>query len=207
MEDPDREVVVAWKRAHFQREEATQEIEQRYSRRVVAYFTRKSFDRDEVEALTQTTFANVFKGLADYRGDTRFAAWLFKVAENVYVNRIRHLQTVAGRGRKSETPLDDLILSGWEPPFASPSPEQLLLDEESAAALRSAIRDLPPAMRRVLEMTIHHGLKIAEVAAAIGRSEGTVKAHLYQARIRLKEKLGKYFSDAGFPDEESERGD
>ena len=76
--------------------------------------------------------------------------------------------------------------------------EQLtdVLEDERRRAMRKAIRELPAQMRRCLTLRIYHDLSYQEIATVMKLKIDTVKAHLFQARTRLKKNLSSYSVDA-----------
>ncbi len=73
-----------------------------------------------------------------------------------------------------------------------------LLDEERSRLLHAAIQNLPPQMRRCLQLRLGLGLKYRDIADVMQISVDTVKAHLFQAKQKLRDELGNYFSGIEF---------
>ena len=201
MNDDEREVQVwieRWQRG-IDREENFRKIFQAYYRRVYVLFTKWGFGDVECEDLVQETFLRVHRNLAGFRGDSKFATWLWEVAANVYKNTLRSRGTQKRDAR--EVSLDDsdtdgaaggsvlALESGESDPLA------VLLSGERKQKLHEAMSELPPQMRRCVELRVNEDLKYREIAEQMNVSIDTVKAHLFQARQMLKTKLDDFDDD------------
>lgn len=193
-------LVEQWKAAAGrEREEIFRQIYVLFYRQVYRYFVRRGFVDDESRDLTQDTFVKVSEGLESFRGESRFVTWLFKVAANVYRNRLRTGSTLKRTGH--EVPLD--AADGDDPSAApaagiatgEPGALECILGDERSKLLRDAMQGLPLQMRRCVLLRVTQDLKYREIADVLQVTVDTVKAHLYQARQQLKGKLGDYFED------------
>lgn len=172
--------------------EQPEELFRRYFRPVVGFFVRRGFSIEESHDLAQETFLRIFR--QTYRGDTSFETWLFQVASNLYKNTLRSLQTQKRDAQEVSLEAAGVALAVEE---RSDSLGTILTDE-SVRLLREALLDLPPQMRRCVTLRVEHDLKYREIAQLMGVSIETVKAHLYQARQHLRDKLADHFTDGEF---------
>lgn len=172
-----------------------EELFRRYHRPVVSFFLRKGFSLEESRDLAQDTFLRVFNKWDSFRGESSVETWIFQIATNLYKNRLRSLQT---RKRDAqETTLDDGE-GGVEVGDEKKDPLQDVLKEEGIRLLRDALEDLPPQMRQAVFLRVDGDLKYREIADVMHVSIETVKAHLYQARQQLRDRLADYFTDSEF---------
>ena len=150
------------------------------------FFARKGFPPEVCLDLTQETFLGIYQGLEAYRREARFETWLFRVATTTYLKRLRSQATEKRTGDEVSAEK----VEGFEPALRIEG-RQLddVLSREQRRALREAIGDLPPRMRRCLKLRVYHELSYREIAAALKLSIQTVKAHLFQARGKLREHL------------------
>jgi RNA polymerase sigma-70 factor, ECF subfamily len=170
-------------------------IFERYYRWVRGFFSRRGYSPEDAEDLAQETFLKLFREIASFRGDDSFQSWLFAVAANLHRNEQRRR-----RSRKRDAPevaFDDSV-GGAAPPLRDPSgsevsPARSTFERERQAALERAIRTLPPQMRQCLELLLGQDLKYRQIAALLKVSVETVKAHLFQARRRLRTELGEEY--------------
>lgn len=191
-----------WQRG-IDREESFHQIFRQYYRLVRSFFARRSRSEEEIEDLVQETFFRVHRNLDNFRGDSKFETWLFQVSANVYKNAVRS-QTTQKRDAQ-ELSLDEVATSSaagedagipWE--GRETGPLDGLLQDERSRILHLAMQELPPQMRRCVELRVSRDMKYREIADLMNVSIDTVKAHLFQARQLLKKKLGDYFAETGF---------
>ncbi len=180
-------------------EESFRRIHRHYYPLVRSFFARRGFTEQEIEDLAQETFFRVYRKLDGFRGDSQFETWLFQVTANVYKNELR--SRTAQKRDAQEVSLEDAESGppGGEGGVSLTAVETGALDDmltgERAEMLHRAMRELPPQMRRCVELRVCWDLKYREIAVLMGVSIDTVKAHLFQARQLLRNKLGGYFAE------------
>jgi RNA polymerase sigma-70 factor (ECF subfamily) len=185
-------------------EDSARRLYEEFFPRVFGFFGRRGFPSDECGDLAQETFLKVFANLDGFRRESRFESWLFRIAQNVYKNHLRSRSTL--KRDAQEIPWEDaeeVELSGDLPEVvrdvpAARGPLGEVLSEERAKLLRDAMEDLPTQMRRCVELRVQRDLKYREIAELMKISIDTVKAHLFQARRQLRDRLAEYFD--GFDD-------
>ncbi|HKH44973.1 MAG TPA: sigma-70 family RNA polymerase sigma factor [Thermoanaerobaculia bacterium] len=194
--------VERWQKG-IDREESFHQIFRQYYRLVRSFFARRSRSEEEIEDLVQETFFRVHRNLDHFRGESKFETWLFQVSANVYKNTVRS-QTTQKRDAQ-EVSWDELATSSATGEDAAVfrevrenGPLDDLLQGERSHILHRAMQELPPQMRRCVELRVSQDMKYREIAALMGVSIDTVKAHLFQARQLLKKRLGDYFAETGF---------
>ena len=185
--------------AGIQPEENFKGLFEHYHGIMLRFFAKRGFTSEECQDLAQESFFRIHKNIDSYRGEGPFEGWLFQIAANVYRNRIRDQN--AGKRWAHEDSLESFLVEvsgitdGSNPLGASgPSgPLEGYLEKERLKVLAIALGELPEQMRRCVILRIHQELKYREIAAVMRISIETVKAHLYQARRRLKHHLDGYF--------------
>ncbi len=147
------------------------------------YFYWNLSSREEAEDLTEEAFLRCLLHIG--RFDARkasFRSWAFRIAHNLLVDHIRR-----GKGlRKEEL---DANREADEPPLG-----ETVEEEAEKRALRQALEELPSSQRQVLVMKYFSGMSNAEVARALGKSEGAVNA----LRHRALRKLGTILESRGW---------
>ncbi len=186
-------------RAGGDREEIFQRLHQRYHGGIHAFFSRHGCSEEECHDLTQETFLRLCRGIATFRGRSRFETWLYEIATNVWRNEIR------GRSaQKRDRPEVSLDAEPVPRNAAAASlesherePDEDLLAKEKVDLVRRGLDRLPPRMRRCLQLRLDRELKFREIAVIEQVSIDTVKSQLAQAKQRLKLELASYFESAG----------
>lgn len=162
-------------------------------RRVRSFFVQRGFSQEEASDLTQDVFLRVFRGIASFRLEAGFKTWLFEIADHVYQNELR--RRGAGKRKGWETSIEtggqdeDGKPAAFEPPPTEPRALKEVLEREQAEALARAIKELPDQMRTCFLLRYDQGRKYKEIAVIMKISIDTVKAHLFQAKKRLKLEL------------------
>ncbi len=157
------------------------------------FFQKRGLNPEDCRDLTQETFVRIYKGMDTFRRESEFETWLFAVAGNVFLKHRRDGWTLKrGAGVKplslSDPGLEERI---HEPNSPAHDPLDRAIREQRMDHLRRAVESLPPKMRAVLKLSIYQERNRRQIAEALGLSEETVKAHLFQARKRLAEALAE----------------
>lgn len=150
---------------------------------------------EDAADLCQEIFLNAWRGLPSFRGDSSFFTWLCRLANNACLDHLRREKK--RRYLESGASLDDEEngLSAVLPDRA-PTPQQRLEERERQDAVRMALEQLTGEHRQVLVLREVMGLSYAEIAAATGLEEGTVKSRIARARLSLRNILkenGNFF--------------
>lgn len=164
---------------------------ERYYPWVRRFFGRRGYTPQDSEDLAQDVFSQVFRQISSIRQVGSFKSWLFAAASNLHRNqwRNRHREKRTGE----EVSIDATAESGaplYEPLAVEPSPERTAFEKERREAVARAIKEMPPQMGRALALRVEQDLKYREIAVVLQISVETVKAHLFNARERLREELG-----------------
>ena len=149
----------------------------RYFDPVYRYCYRRLGHREAAADATAQVFTKALAALPRYREDApSFRSWLFAIAHNVIVDDLRARRPVA--------PLSEAARIA----AASPTPEAAVLTEEAGCVVHALLASLPPEQRHILELRLA-GLTGPEIAAALGRSLGSVKIAQVRAFARLRATL------------------
>jgi RNA polymerase sigma-70 factor, ECF subfamily len=184
------------------REQSFEVLFRHFRPRIERFLGPRVYSREERLDLTQAIFLRIYRGLEGYRGEGSLEGWVLQVAVNVY-RKWRDRQP-GGRHAVPEVPFEDTVPP--EPaaaaPFPSASAAASPLDRaerrERLESLRAAIGELAPKQRLCMELRVYQERSVQEIAAALRISPETVKAHLFQARQRLTDKLHHRFGAIDF---------
>lgn len=138
----------------------------------------------DAEDIAQEVFIKVYRSLDRFRHDSQLTSWLYRIVMNACIDHKRR-QAPAGWAPFTE----DAQLLMANAPEGGPGPEEQAYGGQIAEALEAGIAQLPPGQRLVFTMRHHEGLKLAEIADALGLAEGTVKRQLHAAVHRLRAAL------------------
>ncbi len=174
---------------------AFETIVERYQDRV--FGLSLSMLRDEVEAqdVVQETFLNVFRKIDTFRGDSAFSSWLYRIAANNAMMKLR------GKRREMQTSLEDVLprfdqeghhalpIEDW-----SRRVDHLLENKELGGKIREAVAKLPEKYRLVFLLSDVEDLSMKEVGEILNLSIPNVKTRLHRARLFLRSELARYLS-------------
>jgi RNA polymerase sigma factor (sigma-70 family) len=180
--------------ARFGRGEAAafEFLYRRHESRVFRYLQRNVKNEATANDLMQEVWFAVVRGAANYQPTAKFTTWLFTIAHNRMVDMIRanhRLQSLdAGDDADPEAP------SALERLADSPKLEPLaqVQSQDEAAALLSAVTQLPAEQRSAFLLQAEGDLSVEEIAEATGSSFETVKSRLRYARAKLRQLLWEY---------------
>ena len=173
------------------------ELVRRYEQKLYNFGRRMCGDTGDAEDLVQDTFLNVFRYLKDFRHETKFKNWLYRVATSVCLKK---------RRRSKFAPEKELSLEEFLPAEGEASPDAVpewaaqpldqLLTSELSQVIRDAIVELPENHRLVVVLRDLEGFSTEETAQMLGLTTANVKVRLHRGRLFLREKLKGYFDDA-----------
>lgn len=161
-----------------------------HDRRIRSYFLQRGLSSEETKDLTQEVFLRVHRGLGSFRQESKFKTWLFEIADHLFQNELRRRSTAKRQGSEISIDTGGQDEEGkpapFEPPPKAPTALDDVLKRERIERLSRAIQNLPPKMRQCFQLRYEQGRKYEEIAVLTNVSIDTVKAHLHQAKVRLK---------------------
>jgi len=173
--------------------EAFDQLVQQYQRRAVAVASRLLRNLDDAMEVAQEGFIRAYQALGQLNDPRRFGPWLLRIVANQALNfRRSHrkdpkisLDQTAGNDEESTSPLTSLM-------GAEPTAQEHISAQELAEALEKAIAELPENFRDALVLFAIEKLPQKEIADIMDCSLQTVKWSVFEARRRLREKLGNW---------------
>lgn len=186
-DDPVLERAALAVQAGVDRERNFRLLFERFRRPVERFFARRGVAPEDCLDLTQETFLRIYRGLEGYRSEDRLGHWVLRIAATTLLQWLR-----AGKAAKRTGRTEPAEAVGDAATALRHESRQLdtLLDGEQRIALRRAVLELPAQMRNCLLLRLERDLSYPEIATLLRLSPETVKAHLFQARRRLRDKLG-----------------
>jgi RNA polymerase sigma-70 factor (ECF subfamily) len=162
--------------------------------RLYSFASRMCKNSEDARDIVQETLLAVFRSLKDFRGESRFQTWLFKIAANACWKMKR-------KGKfepEQELSLDDFMPTAHgdahrlEIPDWSQNPEEMVLRAELRTAVEAALAELPGKYRIVLALRDIEQFSTDETAEVLGLSPEAVKSRLHRARLYMRERLTQY---------------
>jgi RNA polymerase sigma-70 factor (ECF subfamily) len=156
---------------------------QRHSGRLWAVALRVTCDPDDAADALQEGMISAFRRAGDFRGESAVTTWLHRIVVNASLDQLRRrsARSVSWSGDPDELPVPEPL------PGVSTADSRLDVD--------AALRTLPPPQRAALVLVDMLGYSVADAAAVLGVSEGTVKSRCARGRAKLLPHLSHLRSD------------
>ena len=173
---------------------AFDELVRRYRDKVFRLSYKILRHEDDAAEALQDAFLSAFRGLKNFKAESTFSTWLYRIATNASLMKYRKrrdgmVSLEQSQSRDNESG-EALQLPDW-----STQPLEELLDTELDTVLREGVELLPEDDREVFVRRDIVGLSNQEVAGELGLTVAAVKSRLHRARMKLRDRLNRYFSD------------
>ena len=164
----------------------------KYQHKVVKLVMRYVRNPAEAEDIAQDAFIKAYRALPQFRGDSAFYTWLYRIAINTAKN------AVVARDRN---PVDfDLDMTNNDESYEmqgrlkdSETPEALVLTDEIRTTVNAAIANLPDDLRTAIVLRELEGLSYEEIATTMDCPVGTVRSRIFRAREAIDARLREVF--------------
>ena len=193
IKDKDFELIQA---INSGRRDGFHDLVKRYEQTLYNFSLRMCRNHSDAEDMIQETFLNVFKYLKDFRHETKFKNWLYKVAASTCIKK---------RRKSKFAPDKELSLDEFSPENQTEVPDHVpewallpldkLLNQELSSTVNQEILSLPKKYRLVIVLRDIEGFSTTETAQILGISPSNVKVRLHRARLYLRDKLKGYFEN------------
>lgn len=163
----------------------------RYERKIFRLSQNITQNREDAEDVMQEAFLKAYEHLPEFQGNSRFYTWLVRIAVNQALMKLR-------RRRPNQVSLDEDIqteddLLPREVEDWGPTPEERYEQSELQGILSTVVGELEPGFRVVFQLRDVEELSTEETAEVLGLSVPAVKSRLLRARLKLRQKLNRYF--------------
>ena len=164
-----------------------------YERNIFRLAMNITSNKEDAEDVLQETFLKAYTHLGRFQGNSRFYTWVVRIAVNESLMKLRKRRSdrQVSLDEKLETDDDSLLpreIVDW-----GDNPEQRYAKSEWQEILAEATQTLEPAFRTVFMLRDIEQLSTEETAEALGLSVPAVKSRLLRARLKLRQRLNKYF--------------
>ena len=157
--------------------EAFAELTRRHQARVIRIGLGFFHNREDAMDFAQDVMLKAYTALASFRGASKFSTWLTRIAYNTAINESRR--------KPRYDPLESDPVDSREL-----APEDRHIRDETVAALRKAMGELPHKYAVCLDMYFFMGMKYREISEATGFPVNTIKSHVFRAKRELRAVLG-----------------
>lgn len=159
----------------------------KYQHRVMKLISRLVRNADDVQDVAQESFIKAYRALKNFRGDSAFYTWLYRIAINTAKNHL------VASGRKATTSAVDAqdaeqYESGdWLREYATPEKE--MLASEINDVIKKCINELPDDLKEAITLREMEGLSYEDIAAVMDCPIGTVRSRIFRAREAIDTQL------------------
>jgi len=170
---------------------AFESLVNRYERKIFRLGMNITGNREDAEDVMQEAFLKAYQHLPEFEGNSRFYTWLVRIAVNQALMKLR-------KRRPNQVSLDEEIETGEDSFFRDvedwgPSPAERFEQTQLHEILNSAISELDPSFRIVFQLRDIEEMSTEETADVLHLSVPAVKSRLLRARLKLRQKLNRYF--------------
>ena len=166
----------------------------KYQHKVLGVVSRYVNDWAEAQDVAQEAFIRAYRAIANFRGESAFYTWLYKIATNTAKNYL------VAQGRRP--PGDDLQVDDAQHLESagklkdSATPERELMREEVERTVFEAVEALPEELRAAITLREVDGLSYEEIASAMNCPIGTVRSRIFRARDAIDQRLRPLLTDS-----------
>jgi RNA polymerase sigma-70 factor (ECF subfamily) len=168
--------------------QAFDELIRRYEKKVYNFAYRLCGNYDEACDIAADTFVRVYNSVANFRGDSSFVTWLFRVVTNIYLDSRKKQRAHPTQSLEEMVELEESTVTRQvEDPTAGPA--DIAESKERGDMLQSAISTLPEYQRMMIVLYHTENRSYEEIAEMLELPIGTVKSRLNRARLSLRDRL------------------
>jgi RNA polymerase sigma-70 factor (ECF subfamily) len=167
---------------------AFDELMRRYEKKVYNFAYRLCGNYDEANDIASESFVRVYNAISNFRGDSAFITWLFRIVNNVYLDEKKRKRNHPTQSLEEYIQLEESSVN-IQVEDMSPTPSQLAERKMESELIQSAINKLPDYQRLMIILYHFEERSYEEIAEIMGLPLGTVKSRLNRARLALKDIL------------------
>ena len=159
----------------------------KYQHRSIKLIARFVRDADDVQDVAQEAFIKAYRALKNFRGDSAFYTWMYRIAINTAKNHL-----VSAKRRATDSALDASEAeqyegADWLKEYATPEKE--MLAEEIKQVVNKTISELPDDLKEAITLREMEGLSYEDIAEVMACPIGTVRSRIFRAREAVDKQL------------------
>lgn len=161
---------------------------QKYQRKLGRLLSRMIRDQSEVEDVVQEAFVKAYRALPNFRGDSAFYTWLYRIG----INTAKNYLVAMGRRPQVVTEIEVEDAENYDSGAelrTTDTPETELMSKQVAQTVNDTVAALPEELRTAITLREIEGLSYEEIANLMGCPIGTVRSRIFRARETIAEKL------------------
>ncbi len=145
----------------------------------------------EAECVLQETFLKVFQALPTFKGQSSLSTWIYRIATNYALMRLRARKKEAADLDESQSDISQDTLDTFNRALGN-NPLNTVINNELRESMQQAIEELPPKFRSVFILKDIEGYSLKEIAEMLDMTLAAVKSNLHRARLFLRDRLANY---------------
>jgi RNA polymerase sigma-70 factor (ECF subfamily) len=180
---------------------AFERLVERHRDRVYGLALRMLNSSEDAAEVTQESFISAYRNLPKFRGDAQFGSWVYRIAANHALMRLRHRKVVSS----VESPIEELpdgptfnergSLVDQVTPWGGRGAEDVVLDAELRHAIEQAAAALADEYREVFVLRDLEGLSYEEIADLTRASVPAIKSRLHRARLSMRAAIDRFYEE------------
>lgn len=160
----------------------------KYQRKIMRMLARMVRDPDEIEDVAQEAFIKAYRALPQFRGESAFYTWLYRIA----INTARNWQAARSRRPAGENVIeneDGETFSAVDSLTDINTPESMLASRQIVETVNAAMNALPEELRTAIVLREIEGMSYEDIAQSMGCPIGTVRSRIFRAREAIAAQL------------------
>jgi RNA polymerase sigma-70 factor (ECF subfamily) len=168
----------------------------KYQRKIMRLLSRMIRDPSEIEDVAQESFIKAYRALPQFRGDSAFYTWLYRIAINTARNWLAQNNRRPSTSSSYESE-DGETFDETDNLTDSSNPESEMASRQIAETVNKAMNDLPEELRNAIVMREIDGMSYEDIAQSMNCPIGTVRSRIFRAREAIATRLRPLLGDTG----------